>query len=177
MIFCSKCGAENQDGAQFCEQCGAPIFGDKPLEASINERKEEPSMQEQMPDRAVFEEPVGGMQVQQQNFTPYQSTPVVQPITAKCRTFGIIGFILGVSSLAFCWLGIFPAVGIIAGVILLACAIVGLVFCGISKREGSFKLARIGKVFAIIGLILSALCLIIGIILTIVAAQNGAFSA
>lgn len=27
MTFCGKCGAQNQDGATFCEACGAPLTG------------------------------------------------------------------------------------------------------------------------------------------------------
>ena len=102
----------------------------------------------------------------QQQFTPYQNTVGAEPISAKCRTFGIIGFVLGILSIVFCWLGVIPIAGIFLGILFLAFAIVGLIFCNISLKNGTFKLAKIGKIFCIIGLCLVAVLFIIGIIIT-----------
>lgn len=27
MAYCTKCGAELQEGARFCSKCGAPVYG------------------------------------------------------------------------------------------------------------------------------------------------------
>lgn len=102
----------------------------------------------------------------QQPYAPYQPQGAPAELSAKCKTFGIIGFILGLISVVFCWLGIFPAIGIILGFIMLAFAIVGLIFCGVSRKAGEFKLAKVGKVFSIIGICLTAIIWIIGIIIT-----------
>lgn len=176
MIFCSKCGASNQDGAQFCAQCGSPLFSEGQVQDSVMTAITEdmPAAGSQDANQKLFDEVLPQQQPQaapQQNFAPYTGA-VVAPLTPKCKTFGIISFILGIWATAFCWLGIFPIVGIIVGIIMVVCGILAIVFSGISRKEGNFKLAKLGKVFGIIGLILSAICLIIGIIVTIGVMQN-----
>ncbi len=32
-MFCGKCGAQNEDGASFCKECGAPLTADAPTPA------------------------------------------------------------------------------------------------------------------------------------------------
>jgi len=29
MVYCTKCGAENKDDAQYCIKCGAPLWGER----------------------------------------------------------------------------------------------------------------------------------------------------
>ncbi|MDO4530260.1 MAG: hypothetical protein Q4B55_07615, partial [Lachnospiraceae bacterium] len=102
-----------------------------------------------------------------QGYTPYQQTVApAQPISARCRTFGIISFVLGICSIVFCWLGVIPAAGIGLGLLTIAFGVVGLIFSGISRRAGHFTLAKLGKIFSIIGLCLSGIFWIVGIILT-----------
>ena len=107
-----------------------------------------------------YQQPQYGQAPYQQNVTP------VQPISARCRTFGIISFVLGICSIVFCWLGIIPAAGIGLGLLTIAFGVVGLIFSGISRRAGQFTLAKLGKIFSIIGLCLSGIMWIIGIIIT-----------
>ena len=103
----------------------------------------------------------------QQAYTPYQET--AQPAGGsygKCKTFGIISFVLGICSIVFCWLGVLPIAGIILGFFMVAFGVVGLIFAGISQKNGYFKLAKLGKIFSIIGLCLSAILWIVGIVIT-----------
>ena len=167
---CPFCGAQIPDGAAFCPNCGAPSTPQQAEQQQtvLNGQPQAPGPQYQQQPQAAPDP-----QYQQQPYTPYQSTvPVQQPISARCRTFGIISFVLGICSIVFCWIGIFPGAGIGLGLFMIACAIVGLVFSGISRRAGQFTLAKLGKIFSIIGLVLSGICWIIGIIMTILVASG-----
>lgn len=175
---CTACGADLVDGAKFCEYCGTPVAAaPAPESAPKPELKIAPPIQEQA---NTYQQPQGQAPQQPQN-QPYGQAPqpvraqaqYVQPgaaqpqtLTPKCKTFGIISFILGLWSTSFSWLGVIPAAGIGIGFFMVASGIVGLIFSGISRKEGNFKLARLGKVFSIIGLILSAIFWIVGIIIT-----------
>lgn len=170
---CPTCGADLVDGAKFCEYCGSPVDA-----APAPELKVAPPIQQQT---NTYQQPQAPQQPQNQ---PYGQAPqpvraqaqYVQPgavqsqtLTPKCRTFGIISFVLGLWSTAFSWLGLLntyrSVFGIVIGVFMIGAGIVGLIFSGISRREGNFKLARLGKIFSIIGLCLSAVFWIVGIII------------
>ena len=153
---CPICGADLVDGAKFCEYCGSPVGAPAAPQAPAPEGA---------PVRAAAPAPAPAQQ-QAQPQQPQAAYQQPQGLTPKCKTFGIISFILGLWSTAFCWLGVIPAAGIGIGFFMVASAVVGLIFSGISRREGNFKLARLGKVFSIIGLVLSAIFWIVGIIIT-----------
>ncbi len=166
MRYCSNCGAQNENDAKFCSSCGTQLEA-----ASAAETKEAAEVTE-TPVEAAAETPAQEpapapiptpAPAPAQPYQPYQSQVQTEAITPKGRTFGIIGFILGIVSTAFCWVGVLPVGGLVAGFFMVACGVVGLIFCNISKKEGFFKLANIGKVFAIIGICLSGVCWIIGI--------------
>ena len=163
---CTACGADLAEGAKFCEFCGTPVADAAPApELKIAPPIEEQTRTYQQPQ----EQPYGQAPQQARPQAQYvQPGTAAQPqgLTPKCKTFGIISFILGLWSTSFSWLGVIPAAGIGLGIFMVASAIVGLIFSGISRKEGNFKLARLGKVFSIIGLILSAIFWIVGIIIT-----------
>ncbi len=72
----------------------------------------------------------------------------------KGRAFGVIGFILGLDSLIWCWVPVYNLGSFI-------CSIIALIFTGISRKNTSFKLARVGRVFSIIALIASIVSIIL----------------
>lgn len=168
---CTACGADLVEGAKFCEYCGTPVAA-APAPAAAEAPKAAPSLE--IPPAPKAPEPeIPAAPAQAQYTQPEPAQP--QGLSPKCRTFGIISFILGLWSTAFCWLSVIPAAGIGLGFFMVASAIVGLIFSGISRKEGNFKLARLGKVFSIIGLILSAILWIVGIILTIAMAARDTY--
>lgn len=132
---------------------GQPQYGQQPQYAQQQPYGQQPPYAQQQ-------------QYAQQPYQPYPNNAYAQAPSGKCKTFGIICFVLGIIATIFCWTGVLPLVGIIIGFFMVAAAVVGLIFSGISAKNGHFKLARIGKIFSIIGLILSAICWIIGIIIT-----------
>lgn len=193
---CTACGADLVEGAKFCEYCGTPVAAAPALEpAQADAPKAAPTLE--IPPAPKAPEPeVASAPAQEQTYTyqqpqnqapsqpqnqaygqPYTPPAAPQPeaLTPKCKTFGIISFILGLWSTVFCWLSVIPAAGIGLGFFMVASAIVGLIFSGISRKEGNFKLAKLGKVFSIIGLVLSAILWIVGIIITAAAASRGYF--
>ena len=80
--------------------------------------------------------------------------PVRTEHTAKGRVFGIIGFILSVEAICVC---LIPFCNIIT----LIEAIIGLIFCNISIKNTTFKLANIGKVLSIIAIVFSAVTIVL----------------
>ena len=162
---CTACGADLVDGAKFCEYCGTPVVATAPAPEPAQAPEKAAAAAPAQEQAYNYQQPQA--QAPQQPQAQYvQPGTAAQPLTAKCKTFGIISFILGLWSTSFCWLGVFPIAGIILGFFMVASGVVGLIFSGISRKEGNFKLARLGKVFSIIGLVLSAIFWIIGIIIT-----------
>ena len=171
---CTACGADLVDGAKFCEYCGTPVVATAPAPAAAPAQPaQEQNHTYQQPQNKAPQKP----QTQAYGQAPQQpvraQAQYVQPgaapqqtLTPKCKTFGIISFVLGLWSTSFSWLGVLPAAGIGLGFFMVASAVVGLIFSGISRKEGNFKLARLGKIFSIIGLVLSAIFWIVGIIIT-----------
>ncbi|MBR2756193.1 MAG: zinc ribbon domain-containing protein [Lachnospiraceae bacterium] len=159
---CTACGADLVDGAKFCEYCGTPVVATAPAPAAApTQPAQEQNYTYQQPQNQAPQQPVRAQaQYVQPGAAPQQA------MTPKCKTFGIISFVLGLWSTSFSWLGVLPAAGIGLGFFMVASAVVGLIFSGISRKEGNFKLARLGKVFSIIGLVLSAIFWIVGIIIT-----------
>lgn len=200
MRYCSNCGTQNDNDAKFCSGCGTKLEGamEAPVEETVAAVQEEipapapipvpapendfapqaPQFDQQPQFRAADQAPQmqqpQAPQYQQQPYTPYQSTvPVQQPISAKCRTFGIISFVLGILSLVFVWFFWIPVGGIVFAFLSLAFAIVGLIFSGVSRKAGTFTLAKLGKIFSIIGICLAGVLLIIAIIITVGAFASG----
>ena len=191
--FCSGCGAKLEsapaapvediaEGVQEAAPAPAPIPAPVPTDDFVQQapqfdqqpqfRAADPAPQYQQPQQPQYGQ-APAPQYQQapqygnQGYTPYQQTVApAEPISARCRTFGIISFVLGICSIVFCWLGIIPAVGIGLGLLTIAFGVVGLIFSGISRRAGHFTLAKLGKIFSIIGLCLSGIMWIVGIIIT-----------
>ena len=174
---CTACGADLVEGAKFCEYCGTPVVATAPApEPAPAAAPAQPAQEQtysyqqpqnqapQQPQNQVYGQAPQPVRAQAQYVQPGAAQP--QTLTPKCRTFGIISFVLGLWSTSFSWLGVIPAAGIGLGFFMVASAIVGLIFSGISRKEGNFKLARLGKIFSIIGLVLSAIFWIVGIIIT-----------
>lgn len=178
MRFCSNCGAENDGDARFCSSCGT-VLEAAPEEAAPQPEQPFAGTQAPQPEQPIYgqqaqppyAQPVQPPYAQPYNtdYVPYQES---QPISSKCRTFGIIGFILGIISTAFSWICFLSIPGLIIGILFLACGIVGLVFCNISIRNGQFTLARVGKVFSIIGIVLCSIMWVVALILIIAAVST-----
>ena len=163
MRYCSTCGTLNDTDAKFCSGCGKQFANapDKPVEVyAAPETYEEPenfTQPEYNSEESFYTQPEP--QQVYTNMQP-QSTPALPP---KAKVFGIISFVFGLISIVWSWVGILPIVGQILGFIFLAMAIVGIVLGSKSLQLSNFRLARIGRVLCIVGLIFVVLCLIIGI--------------
>lgn len=170
MKFCSNCGSEISDDSMFCSNCGTKL-GDAPV-AGPEYSAPAAAAPEPVAENSTADFYQSG-QVSDNTFAGYAAdTAPVSPepsadgaMNAKTRAFGIVGFICGIISIVYCWLGVFPGVGIGIGLIPIAHGVVGLIFCIRTMNRMYFKLAKVGKILSIIGLCLSGILWIVGIIL------------
>jgi len=68
-MFCTKCGAQIEDGSLFCVSCGAKIEGDAPAPAPVAET----------PVAPVTETPVAPVEPVATPYAPVEGSPVVNP--------------------------------------------------------------------------------------------------
>ena len=140
MSFCSNCGAELTEGTAFCPNCGAGqvrTFGtDEPVTVAA-----EPEV---LPAEPVYQEPVYQTPVYQS-----QAEPAVLPTSAKI--LGLISMICGLVSLVSCYVGF-------------AYSIPALILANIASKKAPGipnGKAKVGKITAIIGIVVSVICFIV----------------
>lgn len=140
MSFCSNCGAELTEGTAFCPNCGAGqvrTFGaDEPVAVAA-----EPEV---LPAEPVYQEPVYQAPVYQP-----QTEPATLPTSAKI--LGLISMICGLVSLVSCYVGF-------------AYSIPALILANIASKKAPGipnGKAKVGKITAIIGIVISVICLIV----------------
>lgn len=156
MSFCSNCGAELTEGTAFCPNCGAGqvrTFGAEEPVAVAGETQvlcgettvltAEPVYQAPVYQEPVYQEPVYQAPVYQP-----QVEPAVLPTSAKI--LGLISMICGLVSLVSCYVGF-------------AYSIPALILANIASKKAPGipnGKAKVGKITAIIGIVISVICLI-----------------
>ncbi|MGI6072789.1 MAG: zinc ribbon domain-containing protein [Lachnospiraceae bacterium] len=100
-----------------------------------------------MPAPAVPAEPAAPVVPKKKKF-PKHDKPI------KGRAFGIIGFILGLRAIFYCWLPLSNLYGLVYSAL-------GLIFSAISRRNVVMKLNRVGKTFSLISFIFSIVTLLL----------------
>lgn len=140
MSFCSNCGAELTEGTAFCPNCGAGqvrTFGaDEPVAVAA-----EPEV---LPAEPVYQEPVYQAPVYQP-----QAEPAVLPTSAKI--LGLISMICGLVSLVSCYVGFMYSIP-------------ALILANIASKKAPGipnGKAKVGKITAIIGIVVSVICFIV----------------
>ena len=140
MSFCSNCGAELTEGTAFCPNCGAGqvrTFG-------ADEQVAVAAEPEVLPAEPVYQVPVYQAPVYQP-----QAEPAVLPTSAKI--LGLISMICGLLSLVSCYVGF-------------AYSIPALILANIASKKAPGipnGKAKVGKITAIIGIVISVICFII----------------
>ena len=141
MKQCDACGSTLADDAKFCPHCGAPT-------GSVSAAPQQPTVA-----GGGYDPSVQGMAPQ--NMPPYGYAPVpVQP-EKPMNGIGLAGMIFGIFSYIFCWVPVFGLILSLVGVILSG--------VGMGRRER----CRLNG-FAIAGLVLSILGLVVALIMTII---------
>ena len=128
-MICSKCGAELQDGAQFCNKCG--------------QRIEFMPQQQQQPQ-------------QQTQYTPAQNpwggNVPNQPMRSEeepGKGLATASLILGILSLVFIFVGTYALIGTLLGSI-------GIILAAVAKKKGNKSgVGTAGLVMSIIGVSLT----------------------
>lgn len=142
MKQCASCGSMLADDTKFCPKCGAPA------ESALQ-------VPQQPAAGAGYVQP--GQGAAPQNMPPYgYGAPVPAQAPQKpMNGIGLAGMIFGIFTYIFCWV---PVFGLILG-------LVGVILSGVGlgRRE---RCSLNG--FAIAGLVLSILGLVVALIMTIV---------
>jgi hypothetical protein len=155
MSFCSNCGAELTEGTAFCPNCGAgqvSTFGaDEPVAVAAEPEvlPAEPVYQEPIYQEPVDQEPVYQEPVYQEPVYQLQVEAAVLPTSAKI--LGLICMICGLVSLVSCYVGF-------------AYSIPALILSSIASKKAPGipnGKAKVGKITAIIGIVVSVICFIV----------------
>lgn len=176
-MFCSKCGTQNADGVKFCCACGNPLTEQAPVTPPAQPEYTQPQQPVYIQPQQPYgqpQQPYG--QPQQPYGQPYgqpQPPVYIQPEEPALpgKPLGIVGFALAVFALFI--LIISEGEGIFVSIIF---AIPALVLSIIGMKKAS----SVGRknVFAILGLIFSAIILgilALGIIIAIMVGVSGEY--
>ena len=160
MYTCPKCNYELEAPSNFCPICGASMIPEQAQEpVAIPVQPEQPTYQ-QAPVQPVYQQPV------------YQQAPVYQQPTPPSKAKSIVGMILSLFGIEFppiilLYFTVFPAyvagiTGVVCSFIALPLCIIGMALC-LSNRSAGDRSAfgTVGKIVGIVGIVLSALVLIL----------------
>ena len=121
-MFCTQCGASQDDNARFCTVCGAPLQQAQPTPVVVEEPApvaEQPAPVVEQPAYTQPAQPVQPVYTQ-----PVQPTYAQPQQKVPGKGFAIAGMVLGIVSLVTFW-----CYGFIAGIL-------GIVFGGVAKSKG-----------------------------------------
>ena len=149
MIVCPNCGAANNEGSRFCNNCGGALPEMQPVQPQ--EQQQQTVYQQQVYQEPVYQQPIQPMYIQTET-QPVQSEPALQK-----NGFCTAGFVLSL-------LGIF---------LLGTTSLFGLIF-SIVGLISSNKKNQSGKGKAIAGIVMSCL-MILTVILFVVFSRSNAF--
>ncbi len=155
-----------EDWQEQPEQTVAEDQPEQPEQTAAEDWQEQPEQtvaedQQGQPEQTAAEDRQG--QAEQPVEAACEPTNVYEPKNKKGKgiAFGVIGFICAIHAFCGCFFPITNILSLINGIL-------GIVFCSVSRKNTSFRLANVGKVFGIIALIASVLTIIIYVILMIV---------
>ena len=159
MKFCSQCGTQLADDAQFCVNCGKP-----------QSQVQQPVVEEPVVESPAFEQPIFEQPIAQ----PTYAQPVyIQPepqYSTKAKVFGIVSMACGIAALFFAIIFFFNGfelidycfvedaiASIFTMLMFIPAGIVGLIFNSKAYAGGYVAvMSRLGKIFSIISLALFA---------------------
>ncbi len=135
-MFCTQCGANQDDNALFCTVCGASLKQPEPTPVVVEQPAPAPVMEQPVaqqpvyaqpvqPAQPVYTQPVGQpVQPAQPVYTqPVYGQPMQQP-KIPGKGLAITGMVLGIISLCTFW-----CYGFILGIL-------GIIFGGVAKGKG-----------------------------------------
>lgn len=147
-MFCSVCGAQNDDNAPFCTQCGTPLAGSSEgVDQSFSQAQPQQSMvPQQQPQPQMQQAPIQQQaQYQQPPMQPgFQQMPYAPEQPKQVNGLGIAGFVCALCAAVFSWIPILNWI----------LWIVGLVLSGIGVTKQPKGLAIAGLVISLVSLVL-----------------------
>ena len=137
MSYCPSCGCDNPDNSAFCRGCGAPLDA----QPQQNPTYEPPVYNQQPP---VYD-----------SYNTYTPAPT-QELPVAARILSIISMVCGIVSCCSCYAGfVFSIAAFITGAISNSKNPMGL----------ENKKVVVGRITAIVGIVISVICLIVYIAL------------
>lgn len=166
--FCSNCGAAIDANSTFCTNCGAQQVVQEPQYAQPQYQEPQytqPQYQEPQYTQPQYTQP----QYTQPQYTQPQYSSYQEPeVSTKAKVFGIVGFATAMFGFVFGLINFIygctlvdmsyryddeKAVCLVYAFMLIAFAIVGVVFSSSSRSSGNESaLTKLGKVFGIIAI-------------------------
>ena len=136
MPFCPNCGTQNPDGTAFCYNCGTSMSEQPPVQ------NQPPMMGQVAPGAPAYETPAA------------PSYPVNQPaeLPTPAKITGIISMVCGIVSCCTCYTGF---------VFSIAAFILASISDGKNTTGADNPKIKVGRITAIIGLVLSVLSIIL----------------
>ena len=156
MKFCINCGAQLEDDAKFCTACGQPVEASAPAPA--------PAPTFVAPDPAPASTQTFTSPAPTPTYTAptYAAPTPVAPVNNGIKK-PLIALIFGASGLGTFWLSFLPYG--FWGILALGLSVVGFVFGILAKKSNpGSKMAKLGFIFGLIGMILAFILTIIFII-------------
>lgn len=147
-MFCPVCGAQNDDNAPFCTQCGTPLAGSgEGVNQSFSQAQpQQPMAPQQQSQPQMQQAPIQQQtQYQQSPMQPgFQQMPYAPEQPKQVNGLGIAGFVCALCAAVFSWT---PIINWILW-------IVGLVLSGIGVTKQPKGLAIAGLVISLVALVL-----------------------
>ena len=154
-MFCPNCGSQNPEGTVFCASCGTKMTAEQTAQPVF----QQPVFQQPAPQQPVYQQPVYQQPTYQQ---PVYQQPVAPDASVPGKALGIVGMILGIISVLFCWWPLYFWLGYVFGLpaIILSCVAKGKAK-SVGRKNG---MATAGFVCSLIALIVATVYVMIGLL-------------
>ncbi|MBQ9414481.1 MAG: zinc ribbon domain-containing protein [Clostridia bacterium] len=177
-MVCKSCGAQLDDGLQFCTNCGAPQMGEPQAQAytdasAYQQPAQQPTYQYQQPAQQPtyqYQQPTQQPTYQYQQPTTYQQAPYQQPARAEDPAASALAKSLltfGILATAFTFTFYFSFLSIIFGAIGL-----GKANTFATSYGPLYGRAKVGRILSLVGLIVGSVFTFICLIIIIALASN-----
>ena len=176
MYVCPNCNKQSETPANFCPRCGTAMIIAPEVQAEAPQQAvPQPQYVAPQPEQPQYAEPQQPQYTQPMYAQPQYVAP--QPSTPS-KAKAIVGMALGAAGLFFAVLGFFYTLAFVAidgafaigmsigfGIFSMPLSLVGFIMSSKARNAGDRSVfTKLGKIFGLVGTIVSGVNLIVGII-------------